>query len=153
MVLLQVLQRGPGSYGLSHMPVYKDAFAGLFNDVHSMKTSKGKQSPQSKVCRICTYNHYQAICWPASIIKHLLCAEHRDNRCWFWTQDKTLSPIPPLEYSPECYNSWLLFLALTALWQNDVLEFWEYRSGCTDHIPTLSPVTCLYLNDNVLDMG
>ena len=32
---------------MSHIPVYKDAFSGLFKDVHSMKTPKGHKLPRA----------------------------------------------------------------------------------------------------------
>lgn len=53
-------------------------------------------------------HHYRAGWWPASIMKHLLCAEQRLQ--WLVRNTKNLSQILSRKYSPECYSCWFLIL-------------------------------------------
>lgn len=109
------------------------------------KLSRETTSPEHSVQDVC--HRYPSMCWPADVIKHLLCAEQRQH--WLVLTQKNLSQIPSLKYSPECYNCWFLILSLTSLWQNDS-EFWEFGSRWTDQTATLS---LFYVNDNGLNMG
>lgn len=142
------------SHGMSHIPVYKDAFSGLFKDVHSMKTPKGHKLPRAGCLGYAFTTINQSTCCQQVLSPYAVLStetaiagsKHKikirvGSFPWNIAQDYNIA---------NNSNCWFLIISLTALWQNDSVwilraQIWANRSN--------SCSTCLYVNDTVLDTG